>query len=164
MAAQASDLQLIFPEFRDLTTFPIESISFWLSQAYQNLTPGLFGTGLQPTVSGTQYAPIDFAAMLYAAHNLVLGYKNVLAAQEGALIGENDAGLASKSVGGTSVSKDTGNSSVPGAGPLNATSYGQRLAVLLRGNIAGGMYVGSWRARSMRNGALGPFGTNLVGW
>ena len=118
-----------FPEF---STSPLDPVSFWLTQAYSQLDGYRLGTQL------------DYAAMLFTAHNMSLANQAALAsAGAGAAIGGVAAPMQSKTVGPVSASYDTASVAIEGAGQWNATSYGQRLYPLLRGASLGGTYVGA---------------------
>jgi len=119
-----------FPEF---ASSPTTSVSFWLAQGYSQLDSFRLG------------AQIDYAAMLFAAHNIALGNQAALAASGGSAIGNVAAPMQSKTVGPVSAAYDTTVASIEGAGQWNATSYGQRLYPLLRGASLGGTYVGAPR-------------------
>lgn len=120
-----------FPEFN---SSPTTSISFWLAQAYSQLDG--YRLGVQT----------DYAAMLFAAHNISLGNQAAMAgAASGQAIGGIAAPIQSKTVGPVSAAYDTTVVSIEGAGQWNATSYGQRLYPLLRGASLGGTYVGAPR-------------------
>jgi hypothetical protein len=83
---------------------------------------------------------IDLAAMLFTAHNLALGARDMAAAQSGAPPGEATGPTASKTVGPVSASFDTAATAIDGAGAWNATSYGQRLYTLMRKYSLGMIY------------------------
>lgn len=127
---QYSDLIAAFPEFSNSTTYPQTQVDFWLPQAYNQLNACRFDA-----------ATLDLAAMLFVAHNITLSAQAAQAANSGAIVGKTVAPQSSKSVGGVSVSYDVGAVTVEGAGPYNATSYGQRLYKLMQAYSAGPLYV-----------------------
>ena len=61
-------------------------------------------------------------------------------AAKGGIPGDSLGPVSSKSVGGVSISYDSGSISIAGAGAWNATSYGQRLYKLLQSAAMGGRY------------------------
>jgi len=81
-----------FPEF---ASSPTTAVSFWLAQGYSQLDSFRLG------------AQIDYAAMLFAAHNIALGNKAALASAGGLAIGGVAAPMQSKTVGPLSAAYDT---------------------------------------------------------
>jgi hypothetical protein len=115
-----------FPEFTSTAT---ATVQIWINQAYSQLAAYPLGDQL------------DYAASLFTAHNLSLAIRRSTEGASGAVPGTTVGILASKSVGGASASYDTGSSTAAGAGIYNTTVYGQMLWPLLRGSIAGPIYV-----------------------
>jgi len=74
----------------------------------------------------------DLAIELYTCHNLVLEGRAAKEAASGAIPGGAQGVVSSKSVGPVSVSYDVALSAVEGAGDLNLSIYGQRLARLIK--------------------------------
>ena len=140
MAITADVFVLNFPEFGDTARFPPGQVSFWLGQGYALLDNARFGTTL------------DYGAQLFAAHNLVLSDRANQAAAKGAAIGEAANPLQTATVGSITTTFDTTSGSIEGAGPWNATSYGQRLYQLMRGLSAGPQLVPS---RPSATGSVG---------
>ena len=125
----------VFPEFGSVQP---QAIAYWLSQAPLQLDAARFGKNF------------DLASMLFAAHNLALGQKEAGVASRGGTPGDALGPVSSKSVGGVSISYDASGIAIPGAGPWNATSYGQRLYKMMQAAACGGVVRASYRP-------LGPF-------
>lgn len=138
-----------FPAFSNPTAYPTEQIQFWLTQGYSQLNACSLGNQL------------DYAAQLFAAHNLTLLRSANQGAESGS--GGQSAGmLAAKAVGGASAGYDTAATAQEGAGVYNATVYGQLLWPLLRGSQAGPKYSPGgdpfFRAPILPLGGLNGFG------
>lgn len=119
-----------FPEFGDETLYPTSQIDFWISQAYTMLPVNRFG------------AQIDLGVMLYVAHQITLSARAVRAsATRGGVAGMNSGLMTSKSLGKVSASYDVNLTAIQGAGPWNATIYGQRFYALAKAFLAGPIYV-----------------------
>lgn len=123
--ADAATFLEIFPEFAATST---NVATFWIEQARAQLALGRLG------------ANADLAVYLFVGHNLVLNQQDLDDAKNGALPGDTLGPIASKSAGGLSVTYDSGSIAMEGAGPYNATSYGQRLWKLLQAAAMGGVY------------------------
>jgi hypothetical protein len=135
-----------FPAFQNPTAYPIAQIQFWLTQAYSQLNA--FSLGEQ----------LDYAAQLFTAHKLVLAFNASQVTAGGGGGGQSAGMVASKSVGGASISYDTGSTAIPGAGEYNATTWGQMLWPILRGALAGPIYVpASFDATAQRGFGAFPF-------
>lgn len=128
MAIAPPDLLVAFPEFSNVTTYPTATVQFWITQGYSTLNASLFGTDL------------DYAVMLYTAHNVVLAARNARDGAAGQIVGDVKGPVASKTVGPVSISY-SGASNTTGAGEYNLTSYGQRLYALMQAYSAGPKYV-----------------------
>ncbi len=121
MAIIAETFLDVFPEFSNNAVYPISQINFWITEAYKQLNASRFGQEL------------DLAAMLFIAHNIVLSARAVLSTATGnpgqapGIPGESTGAVNSKGAGGVHIGFDTAAVQTPGAGPWNATSYGQRL-------------------------------------
>ena len=118
MAVTLASFRSVFPEFGDVEKYPDPAVSFWLDQA---------GVTLPQAFPATQ---VDWATMLFIAHNLTLGTLS-----------------ATGSGGAASFAPVTVTSA--GAGIWNATAYGQRFYALLRGLVSGGFYRPSARASTI---------------
>jgi hypothetical protein len=143
MTIAATDFIGAFPEFSNNAVYPISQINFWIKQAYIGLNAAQFDQSL------------DLAAMLFAAHNMVLSARDAAAtamSNPGAppgIPGQATGPVNSKGVGQVHIGYDTAATQMPGAGAWNATSYGQRLYRMMVAVEAGGMYVPSWSGASM---------------
>jgi len=129
-----------FPEFAAYDTTQIQN---WLTEA--------------PMEINTWRLRDDFndarpmAIMLFTAHNLALGKYDQLTAAAGGVPGATSGPLASKSVGGVSMSYDVGATTFRDAGDFNSTGYGRRLYRLLRSYRKGFTYKTSWRSQNLWN-------------
>ena len=135
MTITVAQLRTNFPEFSSNTRFPTGQIQFWLDFAYAMLSTTRWGNQL------------DIAAQLYASHNVVLERRALDESNVQNSFGEGAPGLStgvisSKSVDKNSVSYSVDTSSIPGAGDLNLTIYGTRLARLIKLFGMGPVYVG----------------------
>jgi hypothetical protein len=127
MTIAVTDFLSVFPEF-DGPNYQISQINFWIPQAYNQLNAQRFGVTL------------DLAAMLFVAHNLVLGARDATVAANGGIPGMASGPVNSKGVDKVHVGYDTGATLLAGAGYWNATSYGQRLYRMMVAN-GGFVYV-----------------------
>ncbi len=127
MTVAYQDFITAFPEFSNTTTFPQATVEFWIGQAYLQLNPAVLGTSM------------DLAVMLFTAHNVVLAAQSARASTGGGIGGASGGVVSSKSVADVSVSYDTTLTAIDGAGIWNATSYGQRLFMMLKA-FAGPVY------------------------
>src|SRR5271166_547267 len=118
---------IMFPEFAGT---PEPMIATWETQAYQQIDAIRLGANL------------DYAAMLWTAHNVYLCKRAALSAGTG---GVNFGGAltvtSGKTVGSVSQTYDTQAAAIPGAGEYNATSYGQQYYRLVQGASLGGFHV-----------------------
>jgi hypothetical protein len=145
-----SDFIAAFPQF---TASPTPQIQFWITQGYSQLDAYPLDKQL------------DYAVQLFTAHNLVLQQRALAEGQAGGQPGTGVGMTASKSVGGAAISYDNEatTSSTKDAGIYNATVYGQMLWPLLRGSIAGPLYVAaSFDATAQRG--FGAFGFRRRGF
>jgi hypothetical protein len=125
-----ADLTTAFPEFGNAQVFPAAQIQFWCNIANDMLTVDVFGNRL------------SLAQLLYVAHNLVLSAQNVAAASRGGVaFGAVSGPVTSSSVGSVSKSIDVTLNAYQGAGPWNATSYGQRYFQMIKAFATGPYYV-----------------------
>jgi hypothetical protein len=113
---KTSEFLAIFPEFE---AHPVERIEFFLAQAEAAISEGRFGR------------QTEYGRALFCAHHLVcLNNANKDGSSKTASVASG--AVASKSVGGASISYDTGSASESDAGYWNATSYGRLLWGLMR--------------------------------
>ena len=124
-----TQLRTDFPEFQDAGTFLDSTLNFWLNVAYTMLNADRFGDTL------------DFAAELFAAHNVVLSVQNQKAAAASGVPGVARGVISSESAGGVSVGYDTGAATVPGRSHWNLTIYGIQLSQLVEAFGAGPVYI-----------------------
>lgn len=143
--ADTATFLVVFPEFANNESAQVGA-SFWLTQAQNQLALNMLG------------ANADLACYLFMAHNMVLNAQDASDAQNGSLPGDTLGPIASKSAGGLSVSYDDGSITVDGAGDWNATSYGQRLATLIKRASKGRMLYASTPSRPHVYGVPRPFG------
>lgn len=129
MTATYSTFVAAFPEFSNPTTYPESQIDFWLSQAYSQINTGRLG------------AQADLAAMLFAAHNVVMGAQDTLTVNAGGTPGDATGAISSETAGPVSASYDTSATAIKDAGEWNYTRYGQRFYSLMRRYSLGGVYV-----------------------
>jgi hypothetical protein len=119
-----------FPAFSNTTSYPDAVIQFYLTLAYLLLQPLRWGSLL------------DFGAQLWAAHNLVQEFIAQQASAKGAPPGMASGAVAGKTVGPLTMSFDTANSAVAGAGQWNDTTYGRRYKDLENLVGMGGLQLG----------------------
>lgn len=129
MTVTATSFRDIFTEFKSTNVYSDSAITFWITQATNQLDGFRFGSSL------------DLATMLFVAHNLVLGARDAAAAQSGGISGQASGPISSKSVDKVSVSYDAGLGSIEGASSYNLTSYGQRLYKMMQQFCTGPVYV-----------------------
>lgn len=103
-----------FPEFSDEYKYTDSMITFWsgLGEKLLNETrwDDFYVEGLQ----------------LFTAHHLIMAYQNETLAAANKTPGTGASGVvSSKSVGGVSVSYDTGSITLQDAGNFNLTTYGR---------------------------------------
>ena len=103
MTIAYADFIAAWPQF---ATTPEAQVQFWIDRAYALLDAIRWADQL------------DFGVTLYVAHMITLSQKAV--SQKGSVVGV----ASSKSVGGVSVSYDTGSVTIRDAGSYNATIYG----------------------------------------
>lgn len=129
MSVTRADLIAAYPEFGATALYPEVQVTFWLTEAQKVLSADRLG------------ARYTLAVVLFAAHNLALGAQAARAAQGGGTAGTGGGGLVtSKSIDKVSVSYDVTTTAIQGAGPWNATTYGQRYFQLVRGLATGPFY------------------------
>ncbi len=143
MALDPTTFRTQFPEFTDQSVFPDALITFWDGVVTNLLNPTRWGANL----------PVGEA--LFVAHHLAISARDQAAANVGGIPGEVQAPKSGKSVGGISVSLDTGAVTVNDnefAKFCNMTSYGLRFLALSRLTGAGGVQIG------IGSGVAGPMG------
>ena len=113
MAVSNADFRTNFPEFANVTTYPEAQLTFWRTFAETLLYDRCRWADLR-----------DYGIQLVMAHNLALAARNAAAAGAGGTPGSVQGAVASKSVGGVSVSYDTYAATLDNAGFWNLTSYG----------------------------------------
>lgn len=129
--------------FRDSDRFPDVTVQNYLNQAAQDLNPAWGAPGtVSPTLA---LSSLDYGVLYYTAHYLALDDRDASAAALGAMPGELAPPTSSKSVGGVSVSKDTGSvtHAAEGAKFWNQTRFG--VEFWRRANMigAGGIQTGA---------------------
>lgn len=127
MTISRADLVAAFPEFDTETVYPTTQIDFWIGQAVKQISEARFG------------ASYTLAMLLFVAHNIALSAQAARAGKAGGAIGTPGL-VASKSIDKVSVSYDLTTTAAAGAGPWNATVYGQRYYALLRSFAVGPAY------------------------
>ena len=118
-----------FPEFADDTKYTDAIITFWEGIADKRLNILKWGD------------LIDEGLQLYTAHHIVLATMNIADVAAGADPGKSSGVISSQSVGGVSVSVDTGASLETNAGYWNETSYGRQFYRLIQTVAAGGAFI-----------------------
>jgi hypothetical protein len=103
-----------FPAFADANQYPVSSIQMYLTLAKASLSAGRFA----------QY--LNHAMELYTAHFLTLDRMDEKSTSTGGIPGQQGGQLASKSLGGASITYDTSGSVEPGGGHWNLTTFGKR--------------------------------------
>lgn len=137
-----------FPEFSDTAKYPVATFNFWAAQADLNVNQRRAARQL------------TLALCLYVAHAVAMAAKAKADAAVGKTVGEVTGALTSKSVDKVAASYNP-TTTIEGAGPYNATLYGQRFYQMMSGlNTA--MYVPGPGA--VRAGRFGPgFGIRFGG-
>lgn len=126
MAFDRTKMAALFPEFGDENVYPDVALEAWREQAYATLLESRWGNRL------------DFGAMLFVAHNLVLARR---ASANPGSSGQIEGVKTAKSVGPLSVSYDVASVTNAGASYWNTTSYGVQFWQILKGIGAGGLYI-----------------------
>lgn len=127
MSVTASSFRADFPEFTSTVVFPDATVAFWLGLAGKLLSVDRWGDLL------------DYGTELFVAHNLVLSARDQKAVSNGGIGGSGAGITSSKTVDKVSVSYDTANAAIDGAGNWNLTTYGTRYIQLARMVGAGGV-------------------------
>ena len=114
-----AEFRAAFPEFLDAESYPGSAIQFWLEMAQAFFSEKRFGVLYKKVL------------LLFLAHKMALHGQNQKAVA-GGNAGFTDGGaIASKSVGGASVSYQT-NAAYDDAGEYALTQYGRALWAILR--------------------------------
>ncbi len=116
-----------FPEFDDSDVYPTPVMEYWASIADLRLNESRWG------------ALRTHGIYLFVAHNIALARSAQDAANIGASVTQGGGLISSKSVGGVSVSYDTGSAALQNAGNYNLTRYGRELLQLARMVGIGGL-------------------------
>ena len=122
-----AEFRAIFPEFASAVYYPDQQINFWLDLADKLLRVDKWKTLRESGIT------------LYVAHNLTLERQALLAGAGGRPPGLGSGIVASKSVGGASVSYQSLQSSFNNAGSWVLTLYGMRMWNLIQIVGMGGM-------------------------
>jgi len=110
-----------FPEFASETTYPPAVVTFWS------------GIAEKLVIEARWDDLYDHGVELATAHYLALAAADQKQAAAGGIPGNATQGaITSESVGGVSVSFDTGSAMDQGAGHWNATTYGRQFIRLAR--------------------------------
>lgn len=113
MTVTTASFRQNFPEFADTTKYPDAQVTFWLGYATRLL------------YSVDRWADmLDDGIQFVMAHQLALAARSQAAASAGGAPGSTAGAVASKSVGGVSVSYDTGAALLQDGGYWNLTTYG----------------------------------------
>lgn len=124
-----TEFRTCFPEFSDEAIYPDDSVQFWLDMADRFLVATRWGDAL----------PLGLA--LFTAHNMALDRQTYLSGQRGAAPGISGGVMASKSLGGASVSYESVQALFADAGAWALTQYGRRFWTLIRLMGMGGMQI-----------------------
>lgn len=122
-----ADFRAVFPEF-DISRYPDARVQFYLDLSYSSLNPQVWGQRL------------DAAAGLHTAHQLTLAGPTVSGGGSGGASSGPRLGtglVASKSIGGVSVSYDNNAGQVDRGGAFNLTNYGKQFLTMLQSGVIG---------------------------
>jgi len=125
MAFEVAEFIEAFPEFADESAYG--TMRFWADVADKRLNVNRWGELLQQGI------------YLFVAHNIALSRQAQDAADRDSGVTQSTGLIASKSVGGVSVSYDTNASLLRDAGNFNMTRYGRDFLQLARIVGIGGM-------------------------
>ena len=118
-----------FPEFASEINYPDSMITFWK------------GIG-EKRLNVVRWADLlDEALQLYTAHHIAISAMNISDVAIGGDPGQGGGVVSSESVGGVSVSIDTGSTLEDGAGYWNSTIYGKQFYSLARSMIVGVAFI-----------------------
>ncbi len=120
MAVDTCEFKKVFPEFVDDNQYPPAQIEYWGSIAELRLNADRWGNLL------------THGKYLFVAHNIALSKQAQDSADRGSSVLQSTGLIASKSVGGVSVSYDTSATKIENAGNFNLTRYGRDFIQLAR--------------------------------
>ena len=112
MTMDVNTFRILRRAFKDPQRYPNAQINHYLSLAYSKLDSNRWGEML------------DQGCMDFASHYMVIDEREAQAAERGAVPGNAAGRVASKSVGGVSVSFDLGGTEEQDGGWWNTTTYG----------------------------------------
>ena len=140
-----SDFRSAYNAFADGVSYPDGTIQIWLNTASGSVNNP---AALDPNRWGQFWV---IGCMLFAAHFIALNKREDRAAEFEGVTGTATPGVvASKAIGGASVSYDVGSSIEDGGGHWNLTIYGRqylrfaRMAGMGGVQVSGGSYVGPY--------------------
>lgn len=130
MSFDIENFRSAFPEFLDESKYTDDMLEFWSTFAEKLLNATRWGDLL------------THGLYLFVAHQITLAYKDYADGTAGRAPGQSASGIvSSKSVGGASISYDTGSVSLADAGNFNSTRYGREFWQLSQLIGMGGYYV-----------------------
>lgn len=124
-----SEFRAAMPALADPEIYPDETLRDCIDMGYIQLDYARYGE-LHPLVQ-----------RLYVAHFAVLEAQDMRQANAGRLPGQTSGMIASKSLGGASISYDIASTNEDGGGHWNTTIYGKRLLRLIRMAGMGGVQI-----------------------
>lgn len=135
MTVSEAGFRANFPAFVNVTTFPSDSVNFWLSVAALMLPITRWGaSAVAPAPAGGPITSmLDLGMMLFAAHNLILEAQAAKAAAGSGgkgIPGMSTGPVSSKTIGPVSQSYDSQAGIELEAGHWNLTVYGTRFVRL----------------------------------
>lgn len=128
MAFTYQQFIIAFPALANGSNFPKATVCFYIPHAYAQLNMWRFG------------GELDYAAMLWVAHTMVLDAQTMAAANAGGIPGDPPAPTTEKHVDKVGKGMDPNLTADPNAGILNATVYGQRLWQMMKMYLGGPLY------------------------
>lgn len=117
------------PGFANTILYPPMMIAMYLKLANKRLNYQRWGETM------------PLGSMLWAAHFLTLDAQDIVAASSGKLVGAPSNPMASKSLGGASISYDTSSGTEVNAGHWNSTGFGRRFIRFCRMAGMGGIQI-----------------------
>lgn len=120
MTISVAQFRIDYPEFASTANYPDSMVTYWLDLAYVLLNAWRFATVL------------DSAAELYTAHNCVLEFQAARGSARGGAPGAQKGAVSAESAGPASQSYDTAAAAEEGYANFNLTTYGTRLAGMIR--------------------------------
>jgi hypothetical protein len=127
VAVTPASFRQAFPQFKNPDKFGDFAITMWSGIAYNLLDPVRWDVML------------DYGAMLYTAHRLVLMERDVLTAIGGGIPGAVTGVLTAKAIDKVSSSYDAQSVTLEDGGDYNMTRYGIELLKLMRQFGMGGL-------------------------